>query len=128
MIEHGFNGLDGSKRIGFLFGNRLEVKGMLHGDVTEKIIQAFYTVYNVLGCGFLEKVYENAMRIELERMICTAMYYIFGSTPFRWRSSGSAIPRCGTGRLWSVPAIHPGPSFTRPLLKPAPKGCLRISL
>ncbi|MCL4278556.1 MAG: GxxExxY protein, partial [Ignavibacteriaceae bacterium] len=33
-----------------------------------KIIQAFYKVYNTLGYGFLEKVYENAMRIELNKM------------------------------------------------------------
>lgn len=36
-----------------------------HKDLTEKIIQAFYTVYNTLGYGFLEKVYENALAIEL---------------------------------------------------------------
>ena len=37
----------------------------LHKEITSKIIQAFYKVYNTLGYGFLEKVYENAMRIEL---------------------------------------------------------------
>jgi hypothetical protein len=31
-----------------------------HKDITELIIQAFYTVYNTLGYGFLEKVYQNA--------------------------------------------------------------------
>jgi len=36
-----------------------------HTEITEKIIQAFYKVYNTLGHGFLEKVYENAMFIEL---------------------------------------------------------------
>lgn len=39
-----------------------------HSDKTEKIIKAFFTVYNSLGYGFLEKVYENAMFIELEKM------------------------------------------------------------
>lgn len=34
---------------------------MLHADVTEHIIKAFYHVYNSLGYGFLEKVYENAL-------------------------------------------------------------------
>ena len=38
---------------------------MLHTDITDSILKAFYKVYNVLGYGFLEKVYENAMRIEL---------------------------------------------------------------
>lgn len=37
----------------------------LHQDITSAIIKAFYKVYNTLGYGFLEKVYENAMRIEL---------------------------------------------------------------
>ena len=36
-----------------------------HSDLTEKIIKAFYTVYNYLGYGFLEKVYRNAMTLEL---------------------------------------------------------------
>jgi len=39
-----------------------------HTDVTELIIKAFYTVYNTLGYGFLEKVYRNAMAIELRRL------------------------------------------------------------
>ena len=39
-----------------------------HSDVTGKIIKAFYKVYNTLGYGFLEKVYENAMLIELRKM------------------------------------------------------------
>ena len=38
-----------------------------HSEVTGKIIGAFYDVYNSLGYGFLEKVYENALAIELER-------------------------------------------------------------
>ena len=38
-----------------------------HSDVTEKIIKAYYKVYNKLGYGFLEKVYENAMMIELKK-------------------------------------------------------------
>ncbi len=41
---------------------------MKYQDLTEKIIKAFYNVYNTLGYGFLEKVYENAMDIELTEM------------------------------------------------------------
>jgi len=40
---------------------------MLHKVLSEKIIKAFYNVYNSLGYGFLEKVYENAMLIELRK-------------------------------------------------------------
>jgi GxxExxY protein len=39
-----------------------------HSDITEAIIKAYYNVYNTLGYGFLEKVYENAMFIELKEM------------------------------------------------------------
>jgi GxxExxY protein len=35
-----------------------------HQDITDKIIKAFYNVYNTLGYGFLERVYENALMIE----------------------------------------------------------------
>ncbi len=41
---------------------------MLHEDLTGKIIKAFYNVNDTLGFGFLEKVYENAMLIELLKM------------------------------------------------------------
>ncbi len=37
-----------------------------YSDITEKIINCFYEVYNTLGYGFLEKVYENALLKELE--------------------------------------------------------------
>ena len=41
---------------------------MLHEEITSQIIKAFYKVNNVLGFGFLEKVYENAMKLELTKM------------------------------------------------------------
>ena len=41
-------------------------ESLLHKDITEEIISAYYYVYNELGYGFLEKVYENAMLIELK--------------------------------------------------------------
>ena len=41
---------------------------LLHKDLTDLIIQAFYKVYNELGYGFLEKVYENALIIELKKI------------------------------------------------------------
>lgn len=41
---------------------------MFHEEITNKIICAFYNVYNSLGHGFLEKVYENALVIELKKL------------------------------------------------------------
>lgn len=36
-------------------------------ELTDKIIKIFYKVYNKLGYGFLERIYENAMMIEFKR-------------------------------------------------------------
>ena len=38
-----------------------------YSEITDKIIKAYYNVYNQLGFGFLEKVYERAMLIELSK-------------------------------------------------------------
>jgi GxxExxY protein len=43
-------------------------KNYLYTDLTREIIGAFYTVYSNLGFGFLEKVYHNAMLIELKKL------------------------------------------------------------
>ncbi len=40
---------------------------LLHKETTEGILKAFYKVYNQLGFGFLEKVYENALFHELSK-------------------------------------------------------------
>jgi GxxExxY protein len=40
---------------------------MTDDELTKTIISCAYTVHNKLGPGFLEKVYENALRIELEK-------------------------------------------------------------
>ncbi len=37
-------------------------------EITEKVIGAAYKVANTLGCGFLEKVYENALAHELRKL------------------------------------------------------------
>lgn len=39
---------------------------LLHQDLSSLIIKTFYEVYNELGYGFLEKVYHNALLIELK--------------------------------------------------------------
>ena len=39
--------------------------GLQHGELTEKIIGVFYDVYNELGYGFLESVYEESLVIAL---------------------------------------------------------------
>jgi GxxExxY protein len=38
---------------------------LLHKDLTDQILKTYYDVYNELGYGFLEKVYQNALFLEL---------------------------------------------------------------
>jgi len=38
---------------------------LLHEELTNAIIKTFYEVYNELGYGFLEKVYQNSLFLEL---------------------------------------------------------------
>lgn len=45
---------------------------LLHSEITGQIIKSFYEVYNTLGYGFLEKVYENALAFELRKAGLTA--------------------------------------------------------
>ena len=40
----------------------------LHGELTDKIIAAAYDVHEILGSGFLEKVYENSLAIRLRKL------------------------------------------------------------
>ena len=40
---------------------------LIHGEITGEIIAASCEVWRVLGYGFLEKVYENALARELKR-------------------------------------------------------------
>jgi len=53
-----------------------------HKDLTDGILKVFYVVYNELGFGFLESVYENALAIALreadldvERQIPVPVYF-----------------------------------------------------
>src|SRR5690554_3839361 len=39
---------------------------LLHEGLSNQIIKTFYAVYNELGYGFLEKVYQNALYLELK--------------------------------------------------------------
>ncbi len=41
-----------------------------HSGVTEKIIGAAYEVHSTLGHGFMEKVYENALALQLHQTGC----------------------------------------------------------
>jgi len=42
-----------------------DLTNIKHQEITDKVIKIFYKVYGQLGYGFLEKVYTNAIMIEL---------------------------------------------------------------
>jgi GxxExxY protein len=46
-------------------GTTLEGLRLVHGDLTREIIGAFYDVYNGLGFGFVESVYQRALPVAL---------------------------------------------------------------
>ncbi|MGD9561610.1 MAG: GxxExxY protein [Pyrinomonadaceae bacterium] len=63
--------------------------GLIHRDLTDKIIGTFYEVYNELGFGFLESVYEDAMVIALEEKGLEVGQQISVPVWFRGRSIGT---------------------------------------
>jgi len=40
---------------------------LLYKELTSDILNAPFEVSNILGAGFLEKVYENALKVELSK-------------------------------------------------------------
>ena len=59
-----------------------------HGVLTDKIIGTFYEVYNELGFGFLESVYEEAMIIALSAKGLTVKQQVQIPVWFRGKRSG----------------------------------------
>ena len=60
----------------------LSPEGLKHRELTEKIIGVFYDVYNELGHGFLESIYEQALAIALvqagmkvERQVAVSVWF-----------------------------------------------------
>jgi GxxExxY protein len=61
-MEHGLN----TDYLGGCFIHRETIVELQHKEITEQIIGASFEVYRVLGYGFLEKVYQRAMQVELQ--------------------------------------------------------------
>jgi GxxExxY protein len=64
------------------------VSGLKHRDLTQKIIGVFYEVYNELGHGFIESVYESAFEIALTSKGLTILRQIEVPVWFRGRKIG----------------------------------------
>jgi GxxExxY protein len=63
-----------------------------HHELTEKIIAAFYHVYNALGYGFLESVYQKAMLIELQKQNLAVQPHLAVCVYYEGQSVGEFFP------------------------------------
>jgi GxxExxY protein len=70
----------------------LEKREFKHRELTEKIIGVFYQVYNELGHGFLESVYEEAMLIALIETDLKTAQQVPTPVWFRGRAIGTLRP------------------------------------
>ena len=61
---------------------------MERDPVTDRIISCCFRIHKVLGAGFLEKVYENALMIELERSGIKALQQVPIAVRYQGRSVG----------------------------------------
>jgi len=67
-------------------------KNYLHAELTDKIIACAYDVYNQLGFGFSEKVYENAMMIKIAQKNLTAVQQVPVNVFFEKQLVGEYFP------------------------------------
>jgi len=65
---------------------------MQYADLTEKIIGCAYDVYNTLGAGFLESVYEHSMLIELSERGLDARNQVHLDVLYRGQPVGCFAP------------------------------------
>jgi GxxExxY protein len=62
--------------------------GFKHGEITQKVIGVFYEVYNELGHGFLESVYEKSLEVALTGMKIKVRRQIEIAVSFRGQQVG----------------------------------------
>jgi GxxExxY protein len=65
-------------------------------DLTYKVIGSAYKVHNVLGPGFLEKVYENALILELRKLGIHARQQVKLPVLYEGQQVGSTSPISGS--------------------------------
>ena len=86
--------------------------GLKHRDLTQKIIGVFYEVYNELGHGFLESVYEAAFEVALTAKGLTVLRQIEVPVWFRGKKIGDftadmLVERCVLLELKAGRALDP---------------------
>jgi GxxExxY protein len=68
-----------------------DTRGLKHKDLTETIIGVFYEVYNELGHGFLESVYERAFDVALKAKDLEVLRQIDVPVWFRGQKVGDFV-------------------------------------
>lgn len=63
-------------------------KTLIDAELTEQVIGTFFEVYNELGYGFVESVYENALAIALRAAGLTVKQQVAIDVAFRGQSVG----------------------------------------
>ncbi len=86
--------------------------GFKHGEITEKIIGVFYQVYNELGHGFLESVYQKSLQIALNSIGLKAVTQIEIPVWFRGQQVGDfsadlLVDNCVLIELKAGSTLHP---------------------
>jgi GxxExxY protein len=86
--------------------------GFKHGEITQKIIGVFFEVYNELGHGFLESVYERSLHIALSSMSLKVCNQIEIPVWFRGSQVGDfsadlLVEDCVLIELKAASALHP---------------------
>jgi GxxExxY protein len=86
--------------------------GFKHGEITEKIIGVFYQVYNELGHGFLESVYQKSLQIALNSIGLKALTHIEIPVSFRGQQVGDfeadlLVEGCVLIELKACATLHP---------------------
>ena len=65
-----------------------KTKGLIHHDLTGQILRAFYLVYNELGSGLVEAVYEHALARELRTAGLEVRRQVPVTVNFRGKQAG----------------------------------------
>jgi GxxExxY protein len=84
----------------------------LHSEVTERIVKGFYRVYNLLGYGFLEKVYRNSLLLELKNLEleCAPLYPIdvfYNNHKVGYYIADLVINQCVIVEVKAAESLHP---------------------
>lgn len=66
-------------------------RGLIHGELTDRILKVYYEVYNEQGPGFLESVYQRCMVIALTECGLEARQQVPISVSFRGHMVGEFL-------------------------------------